>query len=502
MLEKYYEEIKQNVNVRENLSLLRGLLKEEEARTRLLNLVGDGSFLVALLEHEEPKVRKNAALLLGDLGLQTAAGALFCAYEKEQTLFVRSSYLSALGKLDAAEYLAQLKACRDKLTGREIPLNERKHADEELRELEKIIAGIEGIRPHTFVGFEKEQKLLLTTNKEQRSVTVEETEALPEEVERSVREHPLGVLVCTRSVKPFTRLRTYRELLFPLSGHLTADPKQAAEAVCASGLPQLLEECHKEEAPFYFRIELKGRMDLKEKSVYTKRMAAELERLSGRRLRNSTQHYEVELRLVEKKDGGFAAFYKLFTIPMRRFAYRKHAIAASIHPALAAMLMQLAKPYLKEDARILDPFCGVGTMLIERDICVPAHEKYGVDIFGDAIRMARENAAAAGEQIYFINRDYFDFTHRHKFDEIITNMPVRSAARAGAKSKEEMDAFYQKFFDRSAGLLESGGMMILYGNEEGFVKKQLRLRDDYRLFREHVIRQKDGFRLFLIQYCP
>ncbi len=200
-------------------------------------------------------------------------------------------------------------------------------------------------------------------------------------------------------------------------------------------------------------------------------------------------------------------------------------------------------------------------MLIERDICVPAHEKYGVDIFGDAIRkygvdifgdairMARENAAAAGEQIYFINRDYFDFTHRHKFDEIITNMPVRSAARAGAKSKEEMDAFYQKliyfinrdyfdfthrhkfdeiitnmpvrsaaragakskeemdafyqkFFDRSAGLLESGGMMILYGNEQGFVKKQLRLRDDYRLLREHVIRQKDRFHLFLIQYCP
>ena len=37
MLEKYYEEIKQNINVRENLSLLRRLPKKEEARTRLLN---------------------------------------------------------------------------------------------------------------------------------------------------------------------------------------------------------------------------------------------------------------------------------------------------------------------------------------------------------------------------------------------------------------------------------------------------------------------------------
>ena len=31
-------------------------------------------------------------------------------------------------------------------------------------------------------------------------------------------------------------------------------------------------------------------------------------------------------------------------------------------------------------------------MLIERDILVPAREKYGIDIFGDAIDMARENA--------------------------------------------------------------------------------------------------------------
>ena len=50
MLEKYYEEIKQNINVRENLSLLRRSLKEEEARTRLLNLVGELSFILAILD--------------------------------------------------------------------------------------------------------------------------------------------------------------------------------------------------------------------------------------------------------------------------------------------------------------------------------------------------------------------------------------------------------------------------------------------------------------------
>ena len=67
-------------------------------------------------------------------------------------------------------------------------------------------------------------------------------------------------------------------------------------------------------------------------------------------------------------------------------------------------------------------------------------KKYGIDIFGEAIRGARENASYAGEKINFINRDYFDFTHAYLFDEIITNMPVR-----GRKSKEETDAFTADF---------------------------------------------------------
>lgn len=500
MLEKSFDELKQNINIRENLSLLRGQIKDAEARTQLVNLVGDGSFLMALLEHEEPKVRKNAALLLGDLELEAAVSSLFCAYERETTLFVKSSYLTALGKLDASEYLEAFKAHRDELAAKEIPENEKKHSNEELRELEKIITGIEGIKHHTFVGFAKEHDILLATNREQRSVTMEEVGELSAEVRRSVSLHPLGVLVHTKDVKAFTRLRTYRELLFPIRAKLDADPKAAAESVWNSDMPKILSESHKEEAPFYFRLEVKSRMELDKKSAFAKRFATELEHLSERKLVNSTQNYELEIRLIETKEGGFAAFYKLFTISMKRFAYRKNAIAASIHPATAAMLVELAKPYLKEHAQVLDPFCGVGTMLIERDIRVPAREKYGIDIFGEAIRMARENAAAAGQKINFINRDYFDFTHDYLFDEIITNMPVRGMQKNGKKTKEEMDSFYGEFFEKSAEILKSNGIIVMYSNEEGFVKKQLRLRGEYRLLQEHCIREKDHFYLYVIQY--
>ena len=210
---------------------------------------------------------------------------------------------------------------------------------------------------------------------------------------------------------------------------------------------------------------------------------------------NAPSDYEIELRLLEKRDGGYACFLKLLSIAPGRFAYRKNAVAASIHPATAAMLVALAEPYLKENAQILDPFCGVGTMLIERDIRVPAREKYGIDIFGEAIRGARENASYAGEKINFINRDYFDFTHAYLFDEIITNMPVR-----GRKSKEETDAFYGRFFEKSAGLLKADGILVIYSNEQGFIRKQLRIRNDYRLLAEQCIREKDQFYLFVIQY--
>ncbi len=48
-------------------------------------------------------------------------------------------------------------------------------------------------------------------------------------------------------------------------------------------------------------------------------------------------------------------------------------------------ITQLAKDYLKEEAQVLDPFCGVGTMLIERNQVKKAKVMYGVDLYGEAI---------------------------------------------------------------------------------------------------------------------
>ena len=472
MLENEFHKLEEKQEIRTTISQIRKEIKKQDSKKAFLELLqGKESMIVDFLSEEDAKTRKNTALLIGDLKLEQAKEALIAAYLNETTLYVKSAYLTALGKLDVRENLEFFKNRLQEVKNQQVPAEEQKHQ---------------------FTGFQMPHEMLLLTNREQREVTLSEVKEIGASVQRKAELHPLGVLVFSKEVTPFTKLRTYRELLFPIhtNERIPAMPHRAAELLWHSDLYAFLTECHEGDAPFFFRLEVKS---AEPKTEFVKKLGASLEKKSDWKLANSTTDYEIEIRLIEAKDGSFVPFLKLYSMKMKRFAYRKNAIAMSIHPATAAMLMYLAKPYLKENAQILDPCCGVGTMLIERDILVPAREKYGIDIFGDAIDMARENAALAGEKINFIHRDYFDFKHDYKFDEIVTNMPVK-----GKKAKEDMDAFYARFFEKSKSLLAEDGIIIMYSNEVGFVKKQLRLQPCYRLIQEYTILKKDSYCLFII----
>lgn len=492
MLEKKYENLQKKENLRETLSFLRNEIKDAEKLNTMKAVAGDGEALFRLLSDEDAKVRKNVALFIGDLGLLNGADMLLEAYQRETTLFVKSSYLAALSKLEVKDTLDFFKERFEELQSKEIPDEEKKHVYEELRELHKIITAAEGLKKHIFTGFARPQDMILTTNREQREITLQEVGELSAAVHRRAELHPLGVKVFAKDIIPFLGLRTYRELLFPINieGKIEKNVQKAARQLWDSKLYEFLKECHKGSDAFTFRLEIKGS---EPQTEFVKKLSSALEQISGFKLRNSTKEYEIEIRFIETKDGGYVPFLKLFTLRMKRFAYRKNAIAMSIHPAAAAMLVHLAKPYLKEGAQVLDPCCGVGTMLIERDICVPAGDMYGTDIFGEAIEKGRENATLAGEKINFVHRDFLDFKHQYPFDEIITNMPVK-----GKKTKEEMDAFYDAFFRKAGTLLKKDGVIIMYSNEVSFVKKQLRLRPEYRLLQEFCIRKKEQFYLFII----
>ena len=132
-------------------------------------------------------------------------------------------------------------------------------------------------------------------------------------------------------------------------------------------------------------------------------------------------------------------------------------------------------------------------MLIERDRVCPARVMYGIDIFGEAIAKARENTQLAGRKVYYINRDFFEFSHEYLFDEIITDMPDR-----GKKTKEEQDRLYSAFFEKAGEVLTGQGKIFMYSNEKNYVKKQLRLRKEFTLLQEYSMDEKENYYLFII----
>lgn len=486
------EELIEKENIRTNLSSLRLHAKDEDKRAELCSFFDVHEGLIQeFFADEDAKVRKNISLLLGDIGKKDCEQLLLDGYRNEKTLFVKSSYLQALGKMNVEMLLPELKKELDKVLAIEVTEENQKHINEEIKELRNILVKYEGINHHTVDVDNKKLKVLLLTNRNLREIVRRMITCGDAQV------HPLGVLVETSNLRQLMKLRTYREMLFLLDveGFVSSDPIEAAQEIWDGGFYELLQMLHKEAGEFYYRIECKSAMELEKRSLFTKKLGASLDRISEHKLVNSTGDYEVELRMIANKEGKYLPCVKLYNLHNPRFDYRKNAIATSIHPSTAALIMEVAAPYLKEGAQIMDPFCGVGTMLVERHKRVSAKEIYGTDIYGEAIKLGRENAQLAGVKINLINRDFMEFEHSYPFDEIVTNMPLR-----GKKTKQEMDAFYGNFFKKMKEILGPEAVIIMYTNEMGFVKKQMRLHKEYELLQQTCMQTKNDFNLVIMKY--
>lgn len=491
MIRETFDNIREQVNVRENLIKLKEEMKEPQGKTALLYYIGaDYQVLVELLKKDEPKVRKNAALILGELRLQEALKELYEAYIREEQLFVKSSYLTAIKNLDYSNYISELEARLEEIGGMEIKEESRKHINEELRLLSQLVLKAKGIKKHIFTGMTVPSKIILLTNRNYIDATLKQLDGI------TAKEFNAGVMAECEDLRPILAIRTYTEILFMLEDvrSIDADAVSGAKLLAESSLLSFLKERHEGEQPFYFRIEVKAKMELDKRSAFTKKFAAELERLTKRELINSTSDYEWELRLIENKEGRFNVLIKLYTLKDERFHYRKNVIATSIQPSMAALVAVLAKDYMKEGAQVLDPFCGVGTMLIERNRAVRAGTMYGLDTFGEAIDKAKENTSISGEIIYYINRDFFDFKHEYLFDEIFTNMP----RVLGHKEEEEIYELYQKFFLKVSEHVKKGGVIIMYSHNQEYVYKFCR-RSNFKLMEEYEISKKEGTYCYVLE---
>ncbi len=497
MLRETFQNIVNGIEVRANLIKLKEILREDETKNShnkealLYVVAGNDGIFSELLKHEDPKVRKNTAIIMGTLGELKFLELLYDAYEKETQMFVKSSYLQALSNLEYESLLPKLQLRYEELLSIQITEENKKHLTEELRLVEQLILHDAEKMKHRFTGYDCVNELVLLCNRNHIHITSSQLG------KAAKKEFTAGVMVKTNQLRDILLIRTYRELLFAVDGMKTVpnDVVFAAKMIADGTILKFLEERHQGEAAYRFRLEIKTKMDNDKKIAFIKRLSSEIEHLSERKLLNSVNHYEFELRLIENKEGKFNVLLRLFTLEDERFNYRKEVLPTSIHPSNAALCVELAKPYLKENAQLLDPFCGVGTMLIERNLAVKAKSMYGIDSLSDAIDKARINTKKADVIVNYINRDFFDFKHEYLFDEIITNMP--SVSRL--VSERELAQTYKMFFDKAKVHLKEDGILVLYTHNQELVRKYASGRN-YRIEKEFEISMMEGTYVYVIRY--
>lgn len=421
--------------------------------------------------HESPKLRRNAARLIGAFSRSEGDAELITnRLRTEETRFVRPSLLLALGSIGGEKAEAALSAYSPAPPADE---SERKHYEEEVEALKLARAACMKHEKHEFAGLGREYEIELASPDRLTSQLEKELDELDIE---SFDERRASLKVKTHDYVGLFRARCFSEALFTVGTleKLTLTAEAAAKAFAAF-VPEFMKNTHTGEPPYRYRIEL--RSDKKAEGDTTAFKKALRDALDdGGLLINSPSDYEIELR-IEDSPGGARLYLKLFTVRDERFSYRKQSIPASMNPATAAAVLRFAEDYLTVNARVIDPCCGSGTLLIERGLLSPCDSLTGVDIVHKAIDAARMNADSAAlkygiRQAKFICNDILRFEVKRPYDELICNLPFGN--RVGDHSSCEK--LYKGLLDKLPKLLRSGGTAILYTMEFTLLKKLIRER--------------------------
>jgi len=472
------------------LSVMRDILKKEKPKGMFKRTIGNSKDkLSALLKHSDPKVRKNVCGVIGELGDPSYLEALYAAYDAEDKLFVRYSYVLAIGNCGSAIDAEKLKKMFENVVMNEKACKEdnslittSKHINEEKLALTRAIDKLSPPVRHEFKGFKEFDNavpMILTVMNYQYQHTLKELE------EKSIdgRLVDEGILIYENDIDKIYTCRTFYELLFPIDEceNLEFDYKVIASAIIDANVVDFLNQCHEGDSnsPFWYRVEFKTMDANRERSEFVKNLSRELDELSCGNLKNSPSSYEVEVRIVERNNL-CSVFIKLYSFVDSRFDYRRNEIATSINPVTAAIVMKAIQKWIKPNASVIDPFCGTGTMLIERSKLEKVQSLTGVDIYRTAISAATINSKLANANIELIDEDILEFSTNYLFDELITNMPFDNKSTTHNKYAE----LYSSFVNKIPSIVRPGGMAFVYTIEKQLFREVLMDNEELELLQE------------------
>lgn len=438
------------------LTLLCRAAKKSACRDAIGALSGNHEALEHALLGQSAKLRKNAARLMGTLKREADDEALIRALKREPQRLVRPSILLALGALKTPRAIEALKEHIVELPADE---TEQKHFNEESEALQSALSNAIQLRRHAYTGLKKDYEIELRTPAGFSDTAAEEFESLGF-APYAVREDRLRLR--TDNLDRVFLARGFFEALFPVAIGVPARP--AVVGGCLLDIAELMKGAHDAEAPYAYRIELRG--ETEDRVAFIREAARSIDE---KLLKNAPSQYELEVR-IELRGALMDVFVKLYTREDLRFKYRGQSLPASIHPATAAALLRFAGDLLKPGARVLDPCCGSGTLLFEREMLLLASTLTGVDIAHHAIDISRENAKRFDSRARFIVNDCLRFEANRAYDEVIANLPFGN--RVGSHRSNE--TLYAGIVKKLPTWLVPGGVALLYTMEHHLLERLLK----------------------------
>ncbi|HBU12129.1 MAG TPA: hypothetical protein DEB31_05195 [Clostridiales bacterium] len=431
------------------LKKLYRLTKGEHARaaTRIMADMGDraadfikgnAADVLALFKAADPKVRMHAAQIIGNTCAPDHLEDLIYAIMHEDTLFALPSFLLAIGN-------AKTQRAKEFLEAYTLRSDIEKHLIEEKAALNKALANFVSKRKVHVRILPNDIVLLTTPN---ANVTYAAYRRL------GMKPKKFGEYIALSHLKKFDDIYQTRAFC------------DAYLYLGKCGVADLAEFFAKRENAILQRAGVTGyRLEVKNVSHEVRLSIIKKCVASFQKLINTPSSYSIEIVLDINGD---EADVLLNPLSDTRFAYRRNAVAASINPGVAACVCAYASEFFRPDARVLDNFCGSGTMLYERGY-YPHGTLTGVDINKHAVGVAEENNRCAEHHPQFLHMDALKFTAK-RYDEIISNMPF--GLRVGSHAQNER--LYRQYFAMLPGILTEKGIVTLYTQEKNLMEELIK----------------------------
>ncbi len=502
-------------DVRTALSQLRQILRDSEGDEKeafLEKLKLEKERLQKVLDDPDPKARKNASLLIGAIPWEGEEAkefleALVALYEKEDVLLVRPSIVAGIegilmgeglpGDWDDEKVGSVISKRLSQIDTQAMAVEEKKHILEEREVLDRIYhylfdavrSGRLPMQSHESLA---KRPCILLAKGGPLSLLIARTKE-----DQEVRQLSFGLQLKKPNKKLLHSLRFYDEKAYEIRSEIPITSEQVGTALWESNLSTYLDIVYEEDADLGFRLILHENLDERKRAGLVRQYTQEIARAFSGRMHARKDAPEVILHLFHLKSGRYLCLCSFPDAEGDRFPYIRKDVPpmpSAISPKKAALFCEALREHFRRDVHVLDPFCGNGTLLIERGRTRSYRSAFGVETSSEAIEIGRAASEKAKMSINFYHRDFFHFDLERPIEELVTEFP-----NLYGRTPEEKAEFAQQFFSSVKKCTKPQARLFILSNEGNLFKGFARRSSEFNYLKEVWLEEKRSISIMRFQ---